>query len=128
MKSWSRNLPGFARSDFWEAKGALAAGVAAAVGASVCCVGPLVLLALGVSGAWIASLTAWEPYRPVLIAATLLFLGLAFRRLYLVPAVCAPGAVCADLNVRRRQRIVFWVVSALLLALLAVPWVAPWFY
>jgi mercuric ion transport protein len=64
-------------------RGFLVAGILAAVGASICCVGPLVLLALGVSGAWIGSLTAFEPYRPVLIGLTLLFLALAFHRLYL---------------------------------------------
>ena len=41
----------------------LIAGVLAAIGASVCCVGPLVLLALGIGGTWVGSLTAMEPYR-----------------------------------------------------------------
>jgi len=59
-------------------------------------VGPLVLLALGIGGAWIAHLTALEPLRPWFIAATLLFLGLAFRRLYLQPQVCEPGTACAE--------------------------------
>jgi mercuric ion transport protein len=72
-------------------KGSLAAGVLAAIGASVCCVVPLVLLTLGIGGAWIANLTALEPMRPWLTAATLVFLGLAFRRLYLQPQVCVPG-------------------------------------
>ena len=67
----------------------LIASAAAAVGASICCVGPLVLLMLGISGSWIGSLTAIEPFRPYLIGLTLLFLGLAFRRLYLVPQPCA---------------------------------------
>ena len=62
----------------------------------MCCVGPLVLLTLGIGGAWIAGLTSLEPMRPWLIAATLLFLGLAFRRLYLQPSVCEPGALCAE--------------------------------
>lgn len=44
----------------WSLGGALVAAVAA----SVCCLGPLVLLALGVSGAWASSLRALEPYRP----------------------------------------------------------------
>jgi hypothetical protein len=69
---------------------AITAGVLAAIGASICCVGPLVLLGLGISGAWIGSLSAFEPYRPVLIGITLVFLALAFRKLYLVPQVCAP--------------------------------------
>jgi mercuric ion transport protein len=64
-----------------NAKSSMLAGVAAGIGASVCCVGPLVLLALGISGTWIGVLTALEPYRPFFIGLTLLFLGLAFRKL-----------------------------------------------
>src|SRR2546430_9973352 len=109
------------------AKGSLAAGVVAAIGASLCCVVPLVLLALGIGGAWIGNLTALEPYRPIFIGLTLLFLGLAFRKVYLTPQVCAPGGACADPLTQRRQRIVFWLVSALLLGLLAVPIIVPLF-
>ncbi|MCA0406035.1 MAG: mercury transporter MerT [Proteobacteria bacterium] len=109
----------------FRVKGSLVAGALAAIGASVCCVGPLVLLALGIGGAWIANLTALEPLRPWFIAATLLFLGLAFRRLYLQPQVCEPGAECAEPIVLKRQRLIFWVVALALLALLSVPWLAP---
>jgi len=98
------------------------------VGASVCCVGPLVLVMLGVSGSWIGSLTAMEPFRPYLAGVTLLFLGLAFRKLYLVPQPCAPGSACANPAVLKRSRITFWIVAILLLGLLAVPWFAPLFY
>ncbi|HZE91048.1 MAG TPA: mercuric transporter MerT family protein, partial [Rhizobacter sp.] len=38
----------------FKVKSSLVAGVLAAIGASVCCVGPLVLLMLGIGGAWIA--------------------------------------------------------------------------
>jgi len=111
-----------------SAKGSLVAGVLAAIGASVCCVGPLVLLALGIGGAWIGSLTTLEPYRPIFIGLTLLFVGVAFRRLYLVPQVCEPGALCADPKIARRQRLIFWLVATALVALLAVPSLAPLFY
>lgn len=109
-------------------KGSVIAGILAAVGASVCCVGPLVLLALGIGGTWIGSLTAMEPYRPFFIGLTLLFLGLAFRKLYLVPQVCTPGTPCADPRTIQRQRLAFWIITVLLLGLLAVPWLAPLFY
>ena len=102
----------------FRVKGSLLASVLAAIGASVCCVGPLVLLMLGIGGAWVANLTALEPLRPWFIAATLLFLGLAFRRLYLQPQVCEPGSVCAEPIVLKRQRAIFWVVALALLALL----------
>ena len=111
----------------FQFKGSLVAGVLAALGASVCCVGPLVLFTLGIGGAWIANLTALEPMRPWFIAATLLFLGLAFRRLYLQPQVCEPGALCAEPIVRKRQRLIYWAVALVLLALLSVPWLAPFF-
>lgn len=111
-----------------NAKSSLVVGVLAGIGASICCVGPLVLLALGISGAWIGNLTAMEPYRPVFIGLTLLFLGLAFRKLYLVSQVCAPGRPCADPRTIERQRLTFWIVAMLLLGLLAVPWLAVLFY
>ncbi len=112
----------------FNAKKSLVAGALAAVGASVCCVGPLVLLTLGISGAWISNLTALEPVRPFLIAATLLFLGLAFRRLYLQPQVCETSAACSQPLVLKRQRLIFWVVALALLVLLSAPWFAPWFF
>jgi mercuric ion transport protein len=111
-----------------NAKGSLLAGVAAGIGASVCCVGPLVLLSLGISGAWIGNLTALEPYRPIFVGLTLLFLGLAFRKLYLVPRACTPEDSCAEPRVTRRQRLTFWTVTILLLCLLMVPVIVPLFY
>lgn len=107
-------------------KSSLVAGVLAALGASACCVGPLVLLTLGIGGTWVGSLTAMEPFRPFLIGLTLLFLGLAFRKLYLVPPACT--AACAHPRTIRRQRLTFWIVATLLFGLLAVPSMAPMFY
>jgi len=108
--------------------GTLIAGGAAAIGASLCCVAPLVLLALGIGGAWIASLTALEPYRPIFVGLTLLFLGVAFRRLYLAPQACEVGSLCADPRVLKRQRLTFWTVALPLFGLISTPWVAPFFY
>lgn len=98
------------------------AAVIMALGASLCCVGPLALLALGIGGTWISSLAALEPYRPVFIVITLVFLFLAFRKLYLVPRQCAPGDACAVPATLRNQKIIFWVVTALLIALLTFPY------
>jgi mercuric ion transport protein len=109
-------------------KGFLVAGILSAVGASICCVGPLVLLAFGVSGAWIGSLTALEPYRAIFIGLTLLFLGFAFYRLYLVRPTCSPESACANPRTLKHQRLGFWIVTVLVLGLIAVPWVAPLFY
>lgn len=103
-------------------KGSMVAATLAAIGASLCCIGPLVLLGLGIGGAWISYLTALEPYRPIFVIIALIFLGLAFRKLYLLPSQCAPGDACAVPATRRNQRIIFWLVSVLLIALLTFPY------
>ena len=101
--------------------------VLAGIGASLCCVAPLVLLSLGMGGAWMASLTAFEPVRPIFIGLTLLFIGLSFRKLYLTKT-CEPDEPCADDKVIHKQRFIFWGVTIPLLGLLAFPWFAPLFY
>jgi mercuric ion transport protein len=62
-------------------KSTLLAGGLAAVLASTCCLGPLVLVTLDFSGAWIGNLTALEPYRPLFIGAALVALFFAWRRI-----------------------------------------------
>ncbi len=108
-------------------KGSLVASALAAIGASVCCAGPLLLLTLGMGGAWVFNLTAVEPARPCLPAAALVFLGFAFRRLYR-PQSCKSGTPCADPCTLTRQRSIFWLVALSVVALLALPLAAPLFY
>jgi mercuric ion transport protein len=109
-------------------KQVLFAGVLAGIGASVCCVAPLVLLSLGLGGTWLSYLTAFEPVRPVFLVLALFFVGLAFRKLYLSPQACEPGKPCAREQTLSRQRVIFWMVTVPLLGLLAFPWIAPLFY
>jgi mercuric ion transport protein len=106
----------------------LLAGALAALLASSCCLGPLVLLGLGVSGAWIGNLTALEPWRPLFIAVALGALLLAASRIWRPAVACAPGVVCAVPRVRRGYRLMFVAVALLVAVALAFPWVAPWFY
>ncbi|PCI78938.1 MAG: mercury transporter [SAR86 cluster bacterium] len=60
----------------------IAGGIAASLTASICCLGPLVLLTTGVSGAWMSKLMFFERYQPILIAVTLLAFVLAGRSLF----------------------------------------------
>lgn len=94
----------------------------AAIGASVCCIGPLVLLGLGIGGTWISYLTAFEPYQPIFVIITFVFLYLSYRKLYILPRQCANGESCALPSVQRNQRIIFWTVSVLLIALITFPY------
>ncbi|MFT7402449.1 MAG: mercuric ion transport protein, partial [Hydrogenophaga sp.] len=55
----------------------LMAGGLAALLASTCCLGPLVLIALGFSGAWISNLAVLQPYQPIFIGAALVALFMA---------------------------------------------------
>jgi len=109
-------------------RGSLIAAIAAAIGASLCCIGPLVLLSLGIGGTWISSLTALEPYRPIFVGITLLFVFLAFRKLYVVPRQCAPGEACAVPGTLRNQRAIFWVVTIVLAAVLTFPYYGTVFF
>lgn len=112
----------------WGIPGSLLAGSAAAIGASACCVGPLALVLLGVSGAWGSRLVSLEPLQPVFIAAAMVFFGFAFRRLYQRPPECVPGQACEVPAARRRQRVVFWFLGLAAIALIAFPLYAPVFY
>ena len=108
--------------------GSLIGAALAGIAASLCCVGPLVLLLLGISGAWVSTLTSLAPIRPFAVLITLGFLGVAFWQLYLKPVKCEPGAVCEKPRYLQIQRIVFWIITIILLLLLTLPWYAHWFY
>src|SRR5712691_12687563 len=73
-----------------------AGGLLGALAASSCCILPLVLFSLGVSGAWIGNFTQLAPYQPYFIAATICFLGYGYWLVYRSSKLaCADGEVCA---------------------------------
>ena len=109
-------------------RGALAAGGLAAILASTCCLGPLVLVALGFSGVWIGNLTALEPYRPFFVGVALVALFFAWRRIYRPATACKPGETCAMPKVRTTYKAIFWIVAALVLIALLFPYLLPLFY
>ena len=111
-----------------KGRGVLFAGGLAAIFASACCLGPLVLLTLGFSGAWISNLTLFEPYQPIFIGAALVALYFAGRRIYRPTVECAPGEVCAVPQVRTAYKAAFWLVAVLIVVTLVFPYLAPWFY
>ncbi len=107
--------------------GSLIAGGLAAILASTCCLGPLVLVSLGLGGAWVANLTALEPFRPWLLGAAIVALALAWRHILRPAAACKPGEVCAVPATRRAYKIIFWIFAALVGVGLGFPYVAPLF-
>lgn len=109
-------------------RGALYAGGLAAILASTCCLGPLVLLMLGFSGAWIGNLTALEPFRPYFVVAAVVALFFAYRQIFRPADVCKPGEVCAVPQVRTTYKALFGLVGILILIAVSFPYVAPLFY
>ncbi len=109
-------------------KSTLVVGGLAAILASTCCLGPLILVAVGFSGAWIGNLTALEPYRPLFIGAALVALFFSYQRIFRPTQACGPGEVCALPQTRRTYKVLFWIVAALVLVALAFPYVVPFFY
>ena len=107
-----------------KVKESLLAGVLTALGASLCCVVPQALFMLGFNGAWINDLGAFERYRLLCVVLTLVFLSVAFHQLYLTRHVREPALSRAALRALTQHRIIFWVVTILLLGLLATPWFA----
>jgi len=101
--------------------------IGAALGAAVCCVGPLILVSLGVGGAWIGEITTLEPYRPLFMAVAAGLLGFGFYRAY----GTSGGAPTTDrtdcdeeCELPRAQhvnRVALWVATAVVLALFASP-------
>src|ERR671936_109506 len=100
--------------------GPILGGILAAVAASVCCVVPLVLVSLGIGGAWMSTLTGLEPARPFFIAAALAFFGIGYYRLYRRPAMCTQGENCAQPGVAHRQRTLFWTAALIVLSVIAI--------
>ena len=111
-----------------QGRTALAVGSVAAILASGCCLGPLVLVTLGFSGAWIGSLAALEPYRPWFVGGALIALFFAYRRIFRPAADCQPGEVCALPQARRAYRMLFWITAGLVAVALGFPFVLPLFY
>jgi mercuric ion transport protein len=107
----------------------LAAGsLIGAMLASSCCIVPLVLLTLGVSGAWISNLTALAPYQPLFLLATFGFLGAGFWKVYRKPkAECAEGSYCASPASDRVAKAALWSATALVLAALGINLLGPLF-
>ncbi len=101
--------------------------VIGALAMSSCCIMPLVLFSLGISGAWIGNLTALYPYKPLFFIVAAAFLGGGFYTSYRKPQPqgCAEGGYCVSPVSERINRIFLWSATVLVLAALIFPYVAP---
>jgi mercuric ion transport protein len=99
---------------------AVAGGLLGALGVlSSCCLLPLALLGVGVSGTWIGNLTALAPYKPIFGAIALPFLGYGYYCAYRRPKGCAPDEACAQPRSHRLAKVGLWIATALFVVGLA---------
>lgn len=111
-----------------KGRGALFTGGLAAILASTCCLGPLILVMLGFGGAWVSNLTLLEPLRPVFIGLALIAMFFAWRRIFRPAQDCKPGEICAVPDVQLGYKFMFWIVAVLVLIAIGFPYVMPLFY
>lgn len=108
-------------------RGGIAAfgGLLAALAASSCCVLPLALFGLGVSGAWIGQLTALAVYQPIFMVLAFGFLGYGYWRVFGRKTACETGKPCARPLPSMLVRVSLFAATALVLIALAWPVIVP---
>jgi copper chaperone CopZ len=97
--------------------------VGAAIAASACCTIPLVLVSLGVGGAWMSRLTALEPYRPIFIVLAVGLMGIAFVRSY--KSRHRSDCDCQTGMKSRTTKMLLGLAALMTLGLIASPWLLP---
>src|SRR6266571_981829 len=104
----------------------MAGGLLGALAASSCCILPLVLFGLGISGAWIGNFTQLAPYQPYFIAATLVFLGTGYWLAHrAAKRACADGEVCRRPLPNRLVKAGLILATILVVAALAFNFLGP---
>jgi mercuric ion transport protein len=109
----------------------LVGAVLVSIGASVCCIGPFVLLATGISGAWMNQLMFLERYYPVFLVIVLSLFAVAWWKIF------RPGEIvrsvegikntesCSSARIKRKQKLAFYISAALAAVLLTSEyWIA----
>lgn len=97
----------------------IAGGIAASLTASICCVGPLLLLATGVSGAWMSNLMFFERYQLILITVTLLAFMLAGRSVFFATDTLGESDCCEERGPGWKKTSVFAASSCLALVFIS---------
>jgi mercuric ion transport protein len=103
-----------------------AGGLLGALAASSCCILPLVLFGLGVSGAWIGNFTRLAPYQPYFVAATVPLLACGYWLVHRSSRLaCADDAACARPLPKRLVKASLIVATILVAAAVGVDLLAP---
>lgn len=107
---------------------AAAGGVVGALLASSCCIGPLILIMLGASGAWIGSLSALKAYQPVFVSLAIGFLALGFWQVYGKSRRSCEEESCSTPGSDRVVKVALWSATVLIVISVTTDLWAPLFY
>lgn len=101
-------------------KATLGGSILAAITASLCCIGPLVAVALGTGG--FAASAVFEKWRPVFLGVTFALLALAWYLTYRKPkTTCEEGSACANKPASKWNKVILWFATAFVLVAAAFP-------
>ena len=113
------------RAGAWTTQVLAGTGLAAGVLASSCCLLPLLLVSVGIGGAWMSRLTALAPYQPLFLGIAAIAVVSGFWRSYRRQD-CAPGSSCGKPGTLRTTRTILWLAAIVALAAMSVNLVLPW--
>lgn len=97
-----------------------AGGFTAAVVASLCCIGPLVAVFLGIGS--IAAFSVFEVYRPYLIGLSIALIAFAFYTTYRKREIKCEDGTCKLESGSKLMKTSLWSVTMLTLLAIAVPY------
>ena len=103
-------------------------GLLGAIAASTCCVLPVILFALGISGAWISNLVSLARYKPFFVVLSLVFIGTGFWMVYIKPQISTPkvqSTSCYRPFSEKTIKIMLWFSVIIILIVFLIPYAAP---
>jgi mercuric ion transport protein len=99
-----------------------------AIVASTCCVIPLLLVLVGITGAWMVNLTALKPLTPFFTVIAIAAIAWAGYLIYRPTSQCATPEEANCNSVRPSTRKIFLACAIFIALLLSFPLIAPFFY
>lgn len=100
----------------------LAALISAGI-ASLCCIGPVLFIALGLGS--LGAFAVFEQYRPILLGVTALLLGIAFYFTYRKREITCEDGTCKLASGSPKAKVLLWIVALFALGFMSAPyWLA----
>lgn len=106
----------------------ISAAIAGGLTASACCILPLILISVGISGAWISNLTALAVYQGWILLVSGVMLALSFYFIfYSSRNACDDGSTCAKPKSRALVKFSFYLATLLILLATFFPYLIQYF-